>query len=125
MRTSSVKIIRFWQRHPVGYTVFGLLVAVYALFVIQFTAAHGVEKLGNALVLPVPLALVPVMLCLFPIWAGPHAFNWVLAVEMALVLSWNLVNVHHRLSVRLWLSGLILLAVANGVLNLLFATFAH
>ena len=124
MRTSTYKVIRFWQRHPVGYTVFGLLVAVYALFVIQFTAVHGVEKLGNALVLPVPLALVPVMLCLFPLWAGPHAFNWVLAGEMLLVLTWNLVNVHHRSPVRLWFSGLILLAVANGILNLLFARFA-
>ena len=125
MRTSPYKVIRFWQRHPIGYSVFGLLVAVYALFVILFTVAHGVEKLGNALVMPVPLALVPVMLCLFPLWAGPHAFNWVLAVEMALVLSWNLVNVHHRLPVRLWFSGLILLAAANCILNLLLPRFAQ
>jgi len=123
MRTSSVKIIRFWQRHPVGYTVFGLLVAVYALFVILFTNAHGVDKLGNALVMPVPLLLYPVMICLFPIWAGSHGFNWVLAAEMALVLSWNLVNVHFRRPVRLWFSGLILLALTNCVLNLLFARF--
>ena len=124
MRTSSVKIIRFWQRHPIGYTVFGLLVAVYALFVILFTSAHGVEKLGNALVMPAPLLLFPVMICLFPVWAGPHAFNWVLAGEMGLVLSWNLVNVRFRRPVRLWLSGLVLLALANCVLNLLFAGFA-
>jgi len=123
MRTSSVKIIRFWQRHPIGYSVFGLLVAMYALFVILFTSTHGVEKLGNALVMPVPLLLYPVLLCLFPIWAGPHAFNWILAGEMALVLSWNLVNVHFRRPVRLWFSGLILLALANCVLNLLFARF--
>lgn len=125
MRTSTHKVIRFWQRHPVGYTVFGLLVAVYALFVIQFTAAHGVEKLGNALVMPVPLALVPVMLCLFPHWAGPHGFNWVLAGEMLLVLAWNLVNVHHRFAARVWVSGLILLAVTNCILNLLFARFVQ
>ena len=100
-----------------------MLVAVYALFVILFTNAHGVDKLGNALVMPVPLLLYPVMICLFPIWAGPHGFNWVLAGEMALVLSWNLVNVHFRRPVRLWFSGLILLAVTNSVLNLLFARF--
>jgi hypothetical protein len=105
--------------------VFGLLVAVYALFVALFTAAHGVEKLGNALVMPVPLALFPVMLCLFPLWAGPHGFNWALAGEILLVLTWNLVNVHHRSPVRLWLSGLILLAVANCILNLLSATYAN
>jgi len=123
MRTSSVKIIRFWQRHPIGYTVFILLVAVYALFVVLFTTAHGADTLANALVMPVPLLLYPVMICLFPIWGGPHGFNWILAGEMALVLSWNLVNVHFRRPVRLWFCGLILLALANCVLNVLFAKF--
>jgi len=125
MRTSTYKVIRFWQRHPIGYSVFGLLVAVYALFVVRFTADHGLDKLGSALVMPVPLVLFPVMLCLFPFWAGPHGFNWALAGEILVFLTWNIVSARRRYPVRVWLWGLILLAVSNCILNLPFPTFAE
>ena len=101
-----------------------MLVIAYALFVVLFTAAHGIGKLGNALAMPVPLALVPVMFCLFPVWAGDPWSNWALAGEMMLFVAWNLLSVHHRFSARLWVAGLISVPAVNFVLNLLFVKFA-
>jgi len=123
MRTSSIKVVRFWQGHPIRYTVLGLLVAGYALFVVLFTAAHGADKLGNALVLPISAVLFAIMICLFPIWAGHHDFNWVLAIMMVMFLVYNIVSARRRLPAKVWLTGLISVPVVNCLLNLLFAKF--
>jgi len=125
MRTSPYKVIRFWQRHPVRYTVLGLLIAGYALLVVLFTAVHGVDKFGNALALPVSAVLFAIMICLFPIWAGHHDFNWVLAVMLVMFLAWNITCAHRRCPAKIWLFGLISVPVINCILNLLFAKFAE
>lgn len=123
MKTSTFRVVRFWQRHPIGYSLFGLLVSGYALFVVLFTAAHGSEVLGSALALPVSAVLFSVMICLFPIWAGHHAFNWVLAVMMVMFLAYNIISARRRCPAKIWLIGLISVPVINCLLNLLFAKF--
>jgi len=125
MKTSTFRVIRFWQRHPIGYSVFGLLVSGYALFVLLFTAAHGVEKLGSALALPVSAVLFSVMICLFPIWAGHHNFNWVLAIMMVMFLAYNITSARRRFPAKVWLTGLLLVPAVNCLLNLLFAKFGE
>ena len=123
MRISSSNFSRFWYRHPVANPVLSLLLTGYALFVILFTAVHGREALPSALALPVSAVLFAIMICLFPIWAGHHDFNWVLAIMMVMLLTYNIVSARRRLSAKVWLAGLISVPVVNCLLNLLFAKF--
>ena len=123
MRISSSNLGRFWYRHPVANPVLSVVLAGYVPFVILFTAVHGAGSLPSALALPVSAVLFAFLICLFPIWAGHHDFNWVLAIMMIMFLVWNFACAHCRCPARVWLAGLVSVPVINCLLNLLFAKF--
>jgi len=123
MRISLSNFARFWHRHPIANPVLSLLLTGYALFVILFTAVHGSGALQSALALPVSAVLFAIMILLFPIWAGHHDFNWVLAIMMVMFLAYNIVSARRRLPAKIWLFGLISVPALNCLLNLLFAKF--
>jgi hypothetical protein len=123
MRISSSNFNRFWYRHPIANPVLIVVLSVYVLFVILFTAVHGAGSLQSALALPVSAVLFAIMICLFPIWAGHHDFNWVLAIMLVMFLAYNIVCARRRCPAKIWLFGLISVPVVNCVLNLLFAKF--
>lgn len=126
MRISASIVVRGWQKHPIAWSVFGLVVAMYACFVIAITAGNGIGELGNALLIPVPLAIFFFVMSAFPFWAVNYPIaGWVVFIgEFVLILAWAVVRVRRRYRPRALLWGFLVLAATNLTLNFTFPNWA-
>jgi hypothetical protein len=126
MRISVSIVVKAWHKHPVAYSVLGLLLAVYALFVIYCTSINGVEELGNALLMPVPAVIFFAAMSAFPFWAVNHStLGWVfLASGFILLLLWGFVCDRRQYRPRVFAVGLLAFAAINLTLNFVFPNWA-
>jgi hypothetical protein len=124
MRISASKAAKALQKHPLAYSVLGLLVAGYAFFVIYIIATNGLGELGNALRNSVGVVLFFVCFSIFPFWASEHSFVWVFVVELLLILVWGFVCDRRRYPLRVLALGLLVFAATNLTLNFVFWNWA-
>jgi hypothetical protein len=122
MRISASSVFESWRKHPILCSVLSLLLVVYAAWVVYFTTTNGVEELGNALLMPVPVLLFFFFISAFPFWAVNHpTLGWVfLIAEFILFLLWGFVCVRRQYRPRVFALGLLVFAAINLTLNFVF-----
>lgn len=126
MRINTTIITKAWHKHPVVCSVLYLLALGYVIFVAYFTSVNGIEQLGNALLIPVPVVVFFFCMSAFPFWAIHHeAAAWsVFICELIFVVVWAVVCARRHYRPRVLVGALLAVAAINLTLNFVFPNWA-